>query len=257
MTERGEKSLNNSNDKLPFEIILILAFIAILHVARISVFVSVLIPFSVDLISLFIFLLSLFLSVEILPLLGLFRLREEAPGIAIGYGLMAPFALTLLGMYSSILPLIFLYIGLLEVILILGLLSQRYFRLQTEARMQFAQSSTKETYYAGVLIQVIRLILVTIGTVAVYFANEVWSAIYGQNALIMVGVNVICVAGLVLRKEWGYHLTTSSLVFGIVLETTFAQTYVLVPNLYVLYFMYFLQFVILSKERFKQYFVSH
>jgi hypothetical protein len=145
------------------------------------------------------------LSVEILPLLGLFRLREEAPGIAIGYGLMAPFALTLIGLYSSIFPLIFLYIGLLEVTLILGLLSQRHFRLQTEARMQHTHVFTKETYYAGVAIQVIRLILVAIGTIAVYFANEVWSVIYGQNALIMVGVNVICVAGLVLRKEWGYY----------------------------------------------------
>jgi hypothetical protein len=255
--KRGERSVDSNSGKLPFEVILILAFIAILHVARLSILVAFLIPFSVDLISLFIFLLSLFLSVEILPLLGLFRLREEAPGIAIGYGLMAPFALTLIGLYSSIFPLIFLYIGLLEVTLILGLLSQRHFRLQTEARMQHTHVFTKETYYAGVAIQVIRLILVAIGTIAVYFANEVWSVIYGQNALIMVGVNVICVAGLVLRKEWGYHLATTSLVIGIVFETTFAQTYVLIPNLYVLFFMYFLQFAILSKERFKQYFVSH
>ena len=115
----------------------------------------------------------------------------------------------------------------------------------------------KETYYAGVAIQVIRLILVAIGTIAVFSANAIWSASYGQRALIMVGVNIICVAGLVLRKEWGYHLTTTSLVFGIVFETISAQTYILVPNLYLLYFMYFLLFWILSKERFKQYFVSH
>jgi len=189
--------------------------------------------------------------------------REEALGLSLGLSLVVsyPLVVSVLTPFSDIAQLFFLIIGILEAMMLAILWFNFPFRVRTGTRMKsklvFTNLSSESVSFLLVLaVQAIRLMLVSYGTISVYSLNTEWSATYAQNAAVFLVVDFICLVGLILGREWGYHLTVVSLCIGVIHESTFAQIYLLIPDLRVLIIMYFLQFAILSTERFKLRFSS-